>query len=238
MKLTVKPGQKFGRLTVLIPEGHTRSKKTGKRKPGRTALCKCECGALVAPLIASLCNRDTKSCGCLSAEKTRERMRTHGNSYAPEFGCWTQMRLRCTSPAHKDFPHYGAKGITVTPAWDVSFEQFVKDVGPRPTPAHTLDRWPNRDGNYEPGNVRWATPRQQSENRNCNVFVLLDGEELCLKAAARKLNFPYQRAKSRRRSGWPPSRWFEPVAVVVELAPESTHENTQKQEEQPTPRAA
>lgn len=237
MTTRLRPGQKFGRLTVLIPQGKTRSKKTGKKSQYRTALCKCSCGRLFAPAITRLISGRAKSCGCAKWDVLKARNKTHGMTGCPEYGSWLAMKSRCNNPADKDFPDYGAKGITVTPAWE-DFNQFRKDVGPRPTPSHSLDRWPNRDGNYEPGNVRWATPRQQSENRNCNVFVLLDGEELCLKAAARKLNFPYQRAKSRRRSGWPPSRWFEPVAVVVELAPESTHENTQKQEEQPTPRAA
>ena len=239
MRLSVAPGQKFGRLTVLIPEGRTRRKKTGKTVTHRTALCKCSCGALTAPLISSLRSGNTKSCGCFARDRRVQTNTTHGQTCTAEYGCWQGMKDRCLNPKNPKFHYYGGKGVTFAPAWE-DYAQFLADVGPRPSRKHSLDRWPNRDGNYEPGNVRWGTPRQQTENRNCNVFVLLDGEELCLKAAARKLNFPYSRAKSRRRAGWPPYRWFEPIAAVHLAsdwnnlkAPTCSDGDTQEQEKRP-----
>lgn len=206
MKHTVKPGQRFGKLVVLIPEGNTRSGKTGKWRSGRTCLCKCDCGRLIAPTISLLIRRQRKCRSCITDP-------ANGQKYL-EHGCWTCMRDRCNNPNSKDFADYGAKGVTVAPAWD-DFTQFRKDVGPRPSKEHSLDRWPNREGNYEPGNVRWATPRQQSINRKPTVWVMLEGQKMYLKEAATFLNFPYEKAKHRRRRGWPPERWFEPVATVT-----------------------
>ena len=215
MKHTVRPGQKFGRLTVIIPQGKTRSGKTAKLIPLRTALCKCKCGKWVAPGIARLINGHIKSCGCLKREALSQGQiaLSHGMSYSLEYGPWRAMHQRCNNPSSKDFPNWGGKGVTITPAWD-EFAQFYADMGPRPSPKHTLDRWPNKQGDYKPGNVRWATPRQQNENRKSNIFVLLKGERLTLKSAAKQLNFPPTKAYNRRRRGWPPERWFEPVAVV------------------------
>lgn len=76
------------------------------------------------------------------------------------------MRERCQQPlGHKDYPFYGARGIRVCPEWQQDFAAFLAHIGYRPSPKHSLDRWPNNRGNYEPGNVRWATAKQQANNR-------------------------------------------------------------------------
>lgn len=82
---------------------------------------------------------------------------------SPEHNTWRAMRKRCYYEAHHNYPSYGGRGITVHEPWRVSFDQFVRDMGNRP-PGHTLDRI-DPDGNYEPGNVRWATHKQQAQNR-------------------------------------------------------------------------
>lgn len=93
-----------------------------------------------------------------------------GNNYSremratPEFLCWKNMHDRCINPNHRAYHNYGGRGITVCERWR-KFENFLEDVGPRPTEIHSLDRWPDNNGHYEPGNVRWATPKQQIENR-------------------------------------------------------------------------
>lgn len=96
-----------------------------------------------------------------------ERNRTHGLSKRPEYFVWKTMRARCLCPTDKRFKYYGGRGVTIAPAWQ-SFEVFLQDVGERPHPGLTLDRIDN-DGNYEPGNVRWATSKQQNNNRRART---------------------------------------------------------------------
>jgi hypothetical protein len=99
----------------------------------------------------------------------------HGQSYVgdwrqpgrtPLYRAWVNMRNRCRNPQNPSYPYYGGRGITITPAWD-EFIAFSTAVGPHPGAGWTLDRI-NNDGNYEPGNVRWATRAQQTRNRNCS----------------------------------------------------------------------
>jgi hypothetical protein len=86
-----------------------------------------------------------------------------GRKASPEYSSWNAMMARCYLPKHTKYAEYGGRGITVAERWH-SFENFLADMGPRPE-GTTLDRWPNPAGNYEPGNVRWATPKQQRDNR-------------------------------------------------------------------------
>lgn len=99
-------------------------------------------------------------CGCLtSTEKSRNRK---------EYTAWQNMRLRCNYVGHPSYAEYGGRGISVYPAWDTlegGFERFLAYMGNAPSPSHSLDRWPNNDGNYEPGNVRWATGKEQRSNQ-------------------------------------------------------------------------
>lgn len=89
---------------------------------------------------------------------------TKGRSTSPEFNSWLAMRQRCSDPKHEKFPTYGGAGVKVCDRWAASFEDFLTDMGPRPE-GTTLDRYPNAKGNYEPGNCRWATYKEQAQNR-------------------------------------------------------------------------
>ena len=88
----------------------------------------------------------------------------HNRAHTPEWTAWQAMKSRCTNPKYMHFKHYGGRGITICDQWFSSFQQFFSDVGPKPTPKHTLDRI-NVDGNYEPSNVKWATRKEQTTNR-------------------------------------------------------------------------
>lgn len=150
-------GKKFGRLMVL--EGAGRSKRSED-----LYRCECECGVCKIIRGRHLRARTIKSCGCLSAEMAKERATTHGMTKTPTFSTWLSMQQRCTNPNHPSYKYYGDRGITVCNEWKKSFSSFLKDMGIRPK-GTSIDRFPNNNGNYEPGNCRWATPQEQCRNR-------------------------------------------------------------------------
>jgi hypothetical protein len=121
------------------------------------------------------------------------------------------MKNRCHNPANKDFSDYGGRGIIVCKRWRDSFENFFADMGPRPSPKHSLDRYPDNDGNYEPKNVRWATPRQQHQNTRYNRIIRFDGRQQWATAWAQELGFNPQTIAERIKRGWPAERLFVPV---------------------------
>lgn len=108
----------------------------------------------------------------------------HGHSprgkRSPEHQAWLSMKGRCLRASHRFYGYYGGRGITICERWLHSFENFLADVGSRPSPAHSIDRYPDRDGNYEPGNVRWATRKEQQRNLRWNRLVTAFGETLCI----------------------------------------------------------
>lgn len=117
---------------------------------------------------------------------------------------WYSMIRRCTNPKDKAWPGYGGRGITVCIRWTgkEGFENFVVDMGPRPSRRYELDRYPNNDGNYEPDNCRWATKSQQNSNRRNNRRLTFDGRTQLLEQWACELNIPRETIASRLRSGW------------------------------------
>ena len=134
--------------------------------------CMCVCGNLLRRVRStSLVTGNTSSCGCLYQDVRPTIRLTHGDKpkshrVAPEYTAWTNMITRCTNPKHNRWHRYGGRGIAVCERWRNSYEAFLADVGRRPRPAYSLDRFPNCDGNYEPGNVRWATDSEQALNRS------------------------------------------------------------------------
>lgn len=160
-------GQKFNRWTAL-------SKPDDQRGQVKW-LCRCECGIERLVLQNNLLLNLSKSCGCLSRETTSENRTTHGKSGTPIYAVWSNMLVRCYNPKYKDFKSYGGRGITVCEAWKNSFEAFYADVGDPPTPDLTLDRI-EVNGNYEPGNVRWATKHEQANNCRNSRQITHNGE--------------------------------------------------------------
>lgn len=159
----VAEGGVFGRLTVLA--------RSLPNKRGQAIWrCRCSCGTEKDIRASSLKGGIASSCGCIYRE-TRPLIRLkHGDKpkvhpVAPEYTAWLNMITRCENPKHNRWQHYGGRGITICERWRNSYEAFLADVGRKPTPGHSLDRYPDNDGNYEPSNVRWATDIQQANNK-------------------------------------------------------------------------
>jgi hypothetical protein len=128
--------------------------------------------------------------------------RTHGMSHSPEYDAWIEMRLRCKNAIK--YPNHAGKGIKVCVEWlgKEGFGRFFAVVGSRPSAQHSLDRYPNKDGNYEPGNVRWATSVQQNNNTNRNHILEYDGRRLSVSQWGRQLGFPRNLIHARLKRGW------------------------------------
>lgn len=167
-------GQRFGMLTAIrigIPH----------QSPSRaqvTWVCLCDCGNEVTVQRGSLRNSTTQSCGCLrdmiDSAKTSAFIEKK-----PEYNCWAAMKQRCMNPKDRFFHDYGGRGIRVCERWSESFDAFFADMGNRPSLMHSIDRI-DTNGNYEPGNCRWATSREQSRNKRNNVFLEIDGRRQVL----------------------------------------------------------
>lgn len=173
-------GQKFWRLAVV--------RQAPAIKQVTRWECLCECGATVIVPTDSLRRGNTKSCGCQKRDLARERMRkvmtTHGATGTRLYRIWSQMWQRCTNPRNQKYYVYGGRGIKVCAAWE-DFTVFANDMGPRPSLAHTMDRI-DSNGNYEPGNVRWATQKEQQNNRRGNRILNINGENFTLAEAGRR----------------------------------------------------
>lgn len=127
---------------------------------------------------------------------------THGLSYTAENKAWRNMKSRCYNPKTPGWKDYGGRGISVCAEWRNSFEAFYRDMGPRPSPQHSVDRWPNVNGNYEPSNCRWATQQEQRRNIRTNHLVQVDGEQITLAEAVEKAPVPYNTVLYRLKRGW------------------------------------
>ncbi len=207
-------GQVFGRLTVV--------RETMERSADGSIKweCRCECGSTCLASTNNLRSGDgTKSCGCLSRENFHGKIthgRTRGYSEPPEYRVWCTMRERCSNPKNHKYISYGARGIAVCDRW-LDFGNFIADMGLRPSPCHSIDRI-NNDGNYEPGNCRWATPKEQANNRrprkNTTQFipVTISGVT-CTVIEWSKINgISISTATRRIESGWSPN-----IAVTHKL---------------------
>lgn len=163
-------GKTFGKWMVVC-----RAENIGRRT---FWLCECECGGKRPVQADSLSGGISTNCGCERNKKTISRNTTHGMYGRPERNVWQQMIGRCTNKNDESYKNYGGRGIKVCDKWRNDFLAFLKDMGPRPFDGAQIDRFPNNNGNYEPGNCRWTTRKNNLRNTRKNRFLEFDGKRL------------------------------------------------------------
>ena len=199
---------KFGRLTPI---------RFVERKNGRSLWeCVCDCGNHTIVGYSNLVNGITKSCGCYDIECKLQRNKDRRKSATSEefrcyqfisdhplYGIWSSMVTRCYNPNRKQYDNYGGRGIRVCDRWlgENGFENFVHDMGERPSPEHSIDRI-DVNGNYEPSNCRWATIKEQSRNKRTTKYVYLNGDEIPLAELCEILGLNYYSVNAKLSRGF------------------------------------
>jgi hypothetical protein len=193
----IKLKEFYGRWKVIRYDGRrTRVQKTGE-EPGRVRyddmwLLECRCGKQKSVCQDNLVRGKTRSCNCYKTDLSRQRMTTHGQSGTRLYRVWAEMVRRCTDRKNPRWHRYGGRGIKVCDRWlgPNGFMNFKRDVGERPLPGLIIDRREN-NGDYEPGNVRWITTKENQRNRCNNINLTHAGLTMCLAAWAEHLGIPY-----------------------------------------------
>lgn len=185
-------GQKFGRLTVV--GYHSRNKHNHIRW-----LCKCVCDEETVVAGGCLKSGNTKSCGCLHKEIVSNMLTKHGHNSgrgkSRVYVSWDGMMQRCTNPNFKQYEDYGGRGIKVYGRWR-KFENFLEDMGNPPTTQYSIDRI-NNDGNYCKSNCRWATRKEQANNRRNNRLETHMGKTQCLTHWAKEFGMCKETVRNR-----------------------------------------
>jgi len=158
--------------------------------------CICDCGTRKYVRLNELISGTVRSCGCLRRLGGKYR---NGKPF-PEYCSWLSIMQRCYNPAHRAYPNYGGRGVSVHDEWRDDFKAFLAHIGPRPTLGHSIDRI-NNDGNYEPGNVRWATMKEQARNKRTNRLLRINGRVQCVTDWAEELRSTPWRVLAQYKRG-------------------------------------
>lgn len=199
-------GQTFERLTVL--------KRAENTNAGRARWhCKCDCGNETISRGGDLRSGGSTSCGCLTKERvaqanTRTKT-THGMWKTPEYTIWGGIKNRCNNPKDKDYDKYGGRGISMSSEWENSFSTFMRDMGTRTSKTHTVERIDN-NGDYCKSNCKWATRKEQANNRRNSQYVEYQGKTFTISQFSRRLGVKDYIVRYRIGLGWSTER----IAVI------------------------
>jgi hypothetical protein len=194
-------GERHNRLTAL--------RRVANKGSQPRWIFRCECGTEVEASIGAVRSGAIKSCGCLIGEANRRRLLKHGYKGTPTYLSWQNAKGRCFNPRNKRYPDYGGRGITMCQRWRDSFEAFLEDMGERPA-GTSIDRYPDNDGNYEPGNCRWARKGQQNGNVRGRTRVAHDGQTYSIKEFAALMNVDFANLYYRiHKAGHDPAQAVE-----------------------------
>lgn len=193
-------GLVFGRLEVMEMAGNDRHMNL-------LWLCRCQCGKEKIIKGSSLRSGATQSCGCLRDQIARTIHVTHGHRRHTQknatYTTWISMIQRCTNPNAMGWENYGGRGIKVCDRWLNSFEDFLADVGERPSTSHSIDRFPDNNKGYEPNNVRWATRKEQMNNRRNCRYLTHNGKTQTIQQWRRELGLGRGVIDGRLKAGRP-----------------------------------
>lgn len=192
MKKKNHSGKKIGRLSIL--------KYTHNIGQHQYYDVVCDCGKKRNVAYESMRSGSTLSCGCLKKELVSIRFKTHGMTNSKEYKIWNSMVQRCVNKKSSSYANYGANGISVSSRW-MDFNNFIADMGLRPTDRHTIERIDNSLG-YSMGNCRWATYGEQSRNRSSNRIIAHNGKVKCVSDWAEELGVSENVLNGRLRRGW------------------------------------
>lgn len=173
--------------------------------------CRCDCGTekevLAQSLLLALRSSagGSRSCGCLLVDRATRHGNSRGKQPTPEYSAWIAAKKRCSNPRNASYKDYGARGIRMCLPWAASFETFLRDMGPRPSAEHSLDRI-DPDEDYEPGNCRWASRIVQARNKRNVRWYAFEGELLVLADLAARLGITRDQARALERRGRLPAR--------------------------------
>lgn len=190
MKSKDRIGQKYGRLLVISVD-----------QKSKTVFCICDCGSEGTFRLSHISNGSSRSCGCLRRDLLVESKTIHGWNGTPEYRAWQNLKSRATNenmPQRKD---YIGRGISVSDDWIDSFEAFLRDVGPRPSPNHTIERKNNNLG-YSGENCEWATRKAQNNNKRNNRLLRFNGRSMTMAMWADEIGCSQSCLLGRINRGW------------------------------------
>jgi hypothetical protein len=189
-------GVRFGRLIAINEVDPQWFIYNGGKYKRTRWLCKCDCGQSIYVTLVSLRSGNTKSCGCIQKDGTLKKNYVHGESHkeTKEYRTWNKIKGRCYCKTDLKYHDYGGRGISVCDRWINSYDNFLSDMGRCPRDKYSIERI-NNNGNYEPSNCKWATRKEQAQNKRTTIYLEMDGITLTMKAWCEKLGLRYDQVR-------------------------------------------